>query len=191
MKNANVRTANVSNTFQWLKEKGFMIMATKTTFQTLASAFYKAFEHKTRESGESFYALRDGSPEWMNDAICSAHDGRFPDDWTYDACHTIACSLKEYSDADAATKVSYELADECVDADHMARYKWLAMHPDNAAFCDEAEQELVGGMGGIADRIGYGQYLAAKRIVGALIYAIETQAGVVDADAREALEDAS
>lgn len=166
-----------------------MTKSKPTTFAKLSTEFYKAFVRKTRDDKTVFYSLVEGSPEWMTDAVRAAHealDGRFPDDWTYDACHTILSTLDDYGcvDGDVARENMHEIADGAVDVYNTARYAWLAMHTGNADLCDEAVSELGGDPeASIADRIGLGQYLAYTRIGEALIGAITEQVEAQDENA--------
>jgi hypothetical protein len=131
-----------------------------TTTRTLSDYF----ERRTRDNGESFYTLADGTLDWLHDAVREAHDGELPNDWRYEICAHIVSSLEDDPDADAA-----ELADSLVDVYNVDRVRWLAEDISRAAYVDEADgpdDDVIG-------RIGYGQYVCIDRMVSILADAIE------------------
>lgn len=135
-----------------------------------------------RENEETITTLRDGSPEWMRDAVYAAHDALgygLPNDWCYAACSEVASSLADHApvDADAAREASHEVADGAVDVYHSARTKWLADHHANVSLVDQACEELgVASDASIYDRIATGQHGAYLSIVEALISACDSEA---------------
>lgn len=171
-----------------------------STFAIVATEFYKAFEPAKRDAtGETFYRLKDGSPQWMTDAIHAAHDalagGRMPDDWVYDACRGIASDLDDLEPADAQSALDemHEIADSQVDVYTSALTKWLASHSDNIALCDEACEELGSDDTDTIKRISLGQYHAYELIGAALIGVFETESderdsGALDEDVVDAGE---
>lgn len=160
-----------------------------TTFQATAHEFYKAFaqreRHESDEGGRDvrFWCLADGSPEWMRDAIQSAHfDGRLPDDWIYEQCRAIAGSLEERESVDCDDQ--HEICDGLVDIYTGALTSWLEQHTGNAGLVDEAMAEgLCDESATIAQRIQSAQYMALTYICGALVSAIESEAEERDAGA--------
>ncbi len=127
------------------------------SIETLACALSEAFEGGTRDNGDKFRKLRQGSPEWMTDAIHEAHADMMPDDWRY-ACIEAAA----YAIAAGETGAG-DFADAQVDPYNGARVAWLASHSYRADYCDEAAV-FLGGEGSIMDRIGWGQYREASEI---------------------------
>jgi hypothetical protein len=119
---------------------------------TLARALAAAFEHRTRDNGETFHALRADSPEWMTDAVHAAHGGMLPNDWRYRA---ISDAAQRMSDSDDFS-VPQDGYDE-PDAYTSDRIAWLGSHIDRPGYCDAAQNEWGLGPADIIDRIGSGQ----------------------------------
>src|SRR5262245_19134289 len=71
---------------------------TMPTFQQLATALSRAFVRKTRDNGESFVSLPDGTPEWMIDLVHEAHGDMLPDDWRYRFVEMAADNFAESDD---------------------------------------------------------------------------------------------
>jgi hypothetical protein len=147
-----------------------------------ARALADAFERKTRDNGESFYCLKDGRPDWMQDALHAAHDGgdMMPNDWSYQLASRmadhIAESLEYDSDKDRADIIS-EGADALVPCYNGERLAWLASHLSRAGFVDQAMQDYgTPSEGGIMAMIGCGIHAELEMIGHALFDAIESEA---------------
>lgn len=153
-----------------------------------ARALADAFEVKARDNGEGFYCLKDGSPDWMTDALRAAHDGgdMMPNDWSYRLAHGMAQHIAESLEYDAAQDLSdivSEGADSLVPCYNGERLAWLASHLSRAGFVDDAAMELgITPDGGILEMIGVGIYAELRMIGAALVEAIE---GQVDEDEEE------
>lgn len=152
-----------------------------TTIET-AKALSLAFERRTRDNGESFTALRDGSPEWMQEAIFAAHDNGeiLPNDWSYRLIERmadhIAESLEYDSDKDLGDIVA-EGIDGAIPCYNGERLDWLASHLGRAAMVDEAVEEYGWPSdGGIMQAIAYGISRELDMIGAALVAAIEAEA---------------
>lgn len=148
-----------------------------------ARALADAFERKTRDNGESFYCLKDGRPDWMQEALRAAHDGgdMMPNDWSYslahDMAHYIAESLERGEDCERCEIIS-EGADSLVPCYNGERLAWLASHLSRAGFVDQANEDYgLPGEGGIMAMIGRGIYCELEMIGSALFDAIEAEAG--------------
>ncbi len=145
-----------------------------TTFQTVANEFYRCFTSHMR-GDTRITVLTDDAPSWCRDAVYKAHDGRLPDDWIYESCQSIACSIADYDDPDSARDASGEIADSNVDIYNHARLQWLA-----AGWADETDEANsdagTPGDASIIERIGIGQYVVLDTICHRLIEAIETEA---------------
>lgn len=157
----------------------------KTPFRRALAEFSAACETAKRDDGKSFVSLRDGSPQWMTDAIHAAHnaiDGRLPNDWIYEACESVASTMDGYSadDADGMRENDHEICDGLVDVYNSARLAWLADHLGNADLCDEACRELGSPDADTFDRIGLGQFMAYTRIFNALIDAFTERADEIE-----------
>lgn len=153
----------------------------ETTRATLAQQFSDAMERKKRDGTPPdegyFYTLKDGSPEWMQDAIREAHDagGILPNDWIYDKIDTILSKMTD-TDPDDWQDRTGEWADSCVDVYNGCRAAWLASNLSFGSIVDEAVEDLGHSDQGIYGDIGIGQYHFIGQIVQALIDAIEAQA---------------
>ena len=65
------------------------------TIQQLAAHYDSFFEIRTRDNGESFVCLKEDRPDELRDLIQEAHQGKFPDDWTYQKSRDILCHIGE------------------------------------------------------------------------------------------------
>lgn len=153
----------------------------KTTFQSVASEFYKAF---TRDNPRGVWTL-DGAPDWMRDVVFEAHYNALPCDWRYEHCRALVGQIEDYESADDAGEASHEIADGLVDVYNAALYRWLADVSGAADACDEAETELGDG-GTMVARIQRGQYMMLFQMAGALIFAIESEAARRDDETADA-----
>lgn len=144
-----------------------------TTFQTVATEFYKAF---TRENPREVWALVESAPKWMYDAMVDAHfDGRLPDDWIYEHARLIIGELSERESPDGDDV--HEICDSLVDIYTSALASWLGDNARNVELCDEAQREgLLAADATMEQRIQAAQYMALTHIAGALLSAIEAQA---------------
>lgn len=62
-----------------------------------AQEFADAFEVRHRDNGQAFHCLKDGTPQWISDAVYKAHeDGDLmPNDWTYRLVANLALEMSE------------------------------------------------------------------------------------------------
>lgn len=59
------------------------------------------FTTKERDNGDLFVSLDDSSPDWLKDAIRTAHRGDFPNSWIYDECKAAVLAVEgSYLDQD-------------------------------------------------------------------------------------------
>jgi hypothetical protein len=158
--------------------------ATESNLQKLAKELGDAFVQDKRNDGTMFYHLKDGSPQWMTDAIHKAHDELMPDDWIYEQCYHLADSIAQ-SDPDKWDDYISEWADSLVDVYNADRTKWLASNLYYGAYVDEAVEELGHSDQGIFGDIGIGQYRMTEQIAYALIQGIRDEAEQLDADEEE------
>lgn len=176
-----------------------MASETKTPFQRAVAEFASAWETAKRDSGDTFYRVKDRAANaWVTEAVKSAHfaiDGRLPDDWIYQHASLIADAMEGYSadDADGMRENDHEICDGLVDVYNSDRYKWLASHNGNAAICDEACEELGQTDADTTERIGLGQFHMLRAIFNAVIEACDERASEIeDEDAeKEASDDDS
>lgn len=144
------------------------------TIKALAGELYRAFQAKTRDNGDTFYCLQDGSPEWMTDAIRAAHDSAnmLPDDWRYDAIREAAGVIE---DADDFADAGDQFADG-VDVYNGALLSWAASHLSRMAYCDEAMSEY-GKPESLAQLLMWGQAAERREVFDQLVAALDGIAG--------------
>jgi hypothetical protein len=157
-----------------------------TTFQTVASEFYAAFERATRtESKVDYFRFRDDAPAWIKEskiafkahcAVDDTSDPRWPDDWVFASMRAIASHVtdSEYATSDDARDHAFEIAQACCDDSTPALIAWLASNAvRNTTLCDDARAEgLVTDDAPMSDRIRSGQYTALQRLTWAVLSAI-------------------
>ena len=98
------------------------------TLQETINAFASAFQVKQRATGEDFYSLKDGEPDWMLEAIRSAHGDYMPNDWHYSIAYDLAQEWQstEPEDADTMRESAAICADNAVIYYHNVA-DWLAL----------------------------------------------------------------
>lgn len=152
---------------------------TTTKQAEIAKQLADAFIADDREDGTRFYKLRDGSPQWMTDAIHAAHGDILPLDWIYEQCHCVADKMTEYEPEQWDDSVS-EWADSLVDVYNIDRARWLALDLEIANFVDEAVEEFGHSDQGVFGDIGMGQYKLLEQIAYAMLNAVNEQAEAAD-----------
>ena len=151
-----------------------MSTMTNTELQQLAGEAYDCFETVTKDNGEEFVRVKDGSPEWVTQLVYKAHGEFLPDEWRY---RTIQNALAFIHDNEDAEDMSSEFADSEVDVYNAARFAWLASHIQRQFYVDEAISELGWDQeSGIAGAIGLGQYEEAGEVFALVLEALEAQA---------------
>jgi hypothetical protein len=131
--------------------------------QALAAQLAAAFIADTRTNGATFYKLKDGSPEWMTDAISAAHGDFMPDDWRYAAIRDVAGSM-QYSEE---PEDGFEECDGLVDVYNSGLTAWLASSISRAEYVNEAVAEFEY-PDDIFKALQYGQLAEYREIWGAL-----------------------
>ena len=148
---------------------------TTTKQAEIAQQFADAWTTDARNDGATFYKLRDGSPQWMTDAIHEAHGDIMPLDWIYEHCSRVVDMMTEYEPEDWDDSVS-EWADGLVDVYNADRARWLALHLEFAGFVDEAVEEFGHSDQGVMGDIGMGQFKLLEQIAYAMLSAVNEQA---------------
>ncbi len=139
--------------------------------QTLATLFAAAFEERPRLNAESFYALKDGSPEWMLDAVRDAHGSFAPDDWRYSAIRGLVAAIADGADPDDMG----EAIDSEVDVYTGHLTAWLASNVQRVAYCDEARHDC-GAPASMEEAMQQGQYMELQEIAASLAESLRAQA---------------
>jgi hypothetical protein len=137
---------------------------TESTVKTLAEQLSAALETRTRDNGDKFVCLKDGSPEWMTDVIHAVHGDALPNDVTYrfiEKCADAIANADEDADLD---EVIYEIESDIYTTDLM---EWART---NYEYCDQAIQEgLWSDKGTFTDLVMMGQSIHIREIGAALI----------------------
>lgn len=130
------------------------------------------FERKTREGGEKFVTLRDGRPEWLQEAVREAHGGTLPNDWIHEACKTACDAIDEGNfgkvdgNADDDGDAIHDFADSNVEVYTVERFRWATEVCLTEVFAEAEEdaESLAGDETSIADRLGTIQFCALEHI---------------------------
>lgn len=163
-----------------------------TMFSRVLREFADAFETKKRDDGSSYVRLKDDCAGWLKSGVAyrtpmlviheavDGGDGRFASDWVYAETRGIVDALVDHG-VDAAdgahSDITHEIANSRVDVYNSDRTAWLADNLRNVQICDDAVSDgLVAKDADLFDRIGSGQYLAATRMIDAIITLIDTEA---------------
>src|SRR5574343_589767 len=108
--------------------------------QTVAKQILDNMEYRTRENGDRFYCLKDGT-EWQTDIIRAAHLDRMPTDDIYSRIHEILeviANADEDADEESVRDLLYEIESDVYTADLT---KWLASNINNIYYLNEALEE--------------------------------------------------
>lgn len=141
---------------------------------TLALAMYNTLERDTRNNGETFIRLKDGSPEWMTDAIRKAHGGMLPDDTRYRMIRDVLSSLTD-REPDDWEDAAHEICDSLIDVYTSRLTAWLASDINRVGYVTEAIEEYGRGRDP-AHEIAMGQFREYEEIYGSLVRSIEERA---------------
>lgn len=115
----------------------------KNTFQRNAANLAAAFEVRERYAHtmtpESFVVLKDDAPEWMVDAVRTAHDDELPNDWRFRICSRIADWISEsgFENADSTTDDTLDFAADAADQITPDLMAWLADINMRYQYCDQ------------------------------------------------------
>lgn len=152
---------------------------TTTKQAEIAKQLADAFIADDREDGTRFYKLRDGSPQWMTDAIHAAHGDILPLDWIYEHCHHVADKMTEY-EPEQWDDCVHEWVGSLADVYTADLFRWLSLHVDFAGFVDEATGEQGHSGFGISGDVEMGQRLLLEQIAYAMLSAVNEQAEAAD-----------
>lgn len=110
--------------------------------QKKAKELYDAMEQKERTSGEKYYCLKEGSPEWMRNVIHKAHGDRLPDDNIYEVITTdILPALMDANpdaDIDDLREVITQIEPDVYTGELTS---WLAKDINNICYLTKALQD--------------------------------------------------
>lgn len=149
-------------------------MTTRTrTIKDLVDEMYEAFKQARRADDESYWRLRNGSPEWISDIIYAALGDRWADDWRYEF---IVSALCLWHDSECASEEEMrELINEIEpDVYTSALTRWLASDNTRAGYCDDFAQEC--GFTTTVDLLTGGQREERQETTDLLLEALAAQA---------------
>lgn len=146
------------------------------TMARVAGEAFDAFE-QTERGDETITTLKDNRPQWVFDAVYSAHAGMFPDDWRYDKTQDAFGAIHDAGEGADLVETGDEFTDGAVDIYTHDRLTWLASNLNRPSYVDEARAEgLIGEDADEVERIGVGQYMEAREIWAAVCQAVEDRA---------------
>lgn len=145
------------------------------SFQIRAFDLAHAFQLQTRDDGSTYYSFRDGSPDWMTEAVYAAHDEELPNDWRYSVCNFLAQNLAKYATADEARDNIGDLADAQATIYTSDLLNWYAARPGRLDYADQADLEIGDHGALIGDRLHLGHRYAIEQMAAVLIDACEVR----------------
>jgi hypothetical protein len=137
------------------------------TTKERAALMVRAFESRTRDNGEHYVCLTDGSPDWMTDVVRAAHDDGsiLPDDWIF---ATVMSAAEFIADADDPDDGAHEWADAEVDVYTHDLMAWAARNVDAVDQVMEDEHFTT-----VTGAIMRAQYEVCGRIYDAVKHALD------------------
>ena len=129
-------------------------------FARIASA---AFERRERADGETFVALTDDAPEWVQPIVMDAHGEFLPEDWRYACIEAAFDAIADCGEDEEQGDVGQQFADGYVDVYTGARLQWLASNLNRQGYVDSAREEF-GPRESIVEDVGMGQYVEALEV---------------------------
>lgn len=139
------------------------------------ATFFKKLARKPEGCASRAVTLKANRPDWLHDAIRTAHASDLPNDWIYEECQAACDAIDEGSLTDEDS--IHEYADGRVDVYTKARYDWAAQFCLSTTYADaESEDNDCGGEGSdVAERLGRLQYFAIARIARTILEAHDEQ----------------
>jgi hypothetical protein len=140
---------------------------------SLASELASSIQWEERADRSKFLALPSSAPDWMREALRSAHDEELPNDWRYELALRSALALKEEPEAHLSDLAS-QVAEDISTVYTGELLSWYAEIPSRLSYADEAREELgTGSADDVGGMLQLGQWLAAQRGALALFSALE------------------
>jgi hypothetical protein len=103
------------------------------------STFFEYVNGPGDDESERIVTLKDGAPTWLRDAVYACHDGTLPDNWVYETCYAVACSLDERDKGDSVedwlASELHNFADSQVDIYTKSIYQWATDHVGSSLYC--------------------------------------------------------
>ena len=130
-----------------------------------------------RNNGETFVSLKDERPEWLHDAVHTAHGSDLPNDWIYRECEAACDAIDEGSLTDDDSV--HEYADSRVDIYTRDLYQWAAdmCLSDTYAGAESEAGDFLGEESDTIKRLSAIQYCAIGAIARIIMREAEENAG--------------
>lgn len=111
-----------------------------TRFALALSQLLSSLERSSREDGSEFWRLSSDSPQWMADALMSAHDEELPNDSRYELIRYCLQALSDdaVESQEEALDASLELSLDLVPTFTGDLIDWFSQMPRRLGDCDEA-----------------------------------------------------
>ena len=105
----------------------------------LAQEMSEAFETRTRDNGDSFRVLKDGSPKWMTGVIHEVHGEDLPDDTIYRMIEMAVDAMADCEEVEEIVERIYEIEADVYTSDLT---DWLNKRNDHVYYLTEALEEF-------------------------------------------------
>ena len=154
-----------------INKKGEETMDTKEVINTFA----EAFEHCTRDNGETYIDIKPDSPYWVMQVVKAGHMGNLPSNLYFKEIATIAYALKDaldnnpnYNLDDMAEEVADNIETDIYLSDLVA---WLGASEDHIEYLTEAMKDCATRDG--AGLLSYANLLWKNDVMFAVIEALK------------------
>jgi hypothetical protein len=157
---------------------------TEPTVQSLAEAAARQFTRAQREDGEVYTRLKEGAPDWIKEAVKSAHEEGeiLPDDWIWKTAGEAFDFIWGTQDASNMEDAASEFADN-IDPYTGGLLDWYGSCTHRAAYVEQAREEgLITASMDISQQLAAGQYLERQSIYNAVMSALLEQLADPDDD---------
>jgi|TARA_Y100000310_G_C20597990_1_gene771504 hypothetical protein len=135
------------------------------TVESVAAEALKHLETKVREhDGTSYVSFKDSRPQWLFDAIYSAHGDMLPDDFVFRFCQDGLQYIAEGNHEETPESDIYT-TDLTL---------WLASHNERVFYLSEALTEF-GDMKDGFQALQYAQYIERRECMDSMRGAVEAQ----------------
>jgi len=105
----------------------------------LAGEMSKAFETKTRDNGDTFKVLKNGSPEWMRGICHKVHGEDLPDDTIYSLIESAVDTISDCEEPEEIEERLYEVEADVYTSDLT---EWLNRRNSHVYYLTEALEEF-------------------------------------------------
>jgi hypothetical protein len=137
-----------------------------TTLQQAAAHFYGFFEKRNRNTGDTYWCVRDNAPEYVKELCFEAHGDMMPDDFRY---AFIVEALSALSDTDEPDDINIEADPYTHDL-----LRWLGSNLQRAEYCNAAAEDFGLETRDIIEWIRLGQLREKREVLGCIESFLET-----------------